>query len=95
MWTNSTPGHYPLLFLANDARPAGYSKHRQEGSDMHGKQIDWRSLILRLCKYGSAGAKNKATFQGKTRVLLCNKGKHLQTVDGATSSGKEKNLKAA
>lgn len=41
-------------------------------------------------KYGSAGAKNKGEFQGKTCSLLCNWGKHLQAVDQATSSGKEK-----
>lgn len=31
MWTNSGPERDPLLLLACDATPTGYSKQRQEG----------------------------------------------------------------
>lgn len=39
--------------------------------------------------------RTRAEFQGKAWFLLCNEGKHLQTVDQATSSRKKKNLWAA
>lgn len=65
--------------LTQYPRPIAITAGR--ASDKHSKHIDWWGLISRLCKYGSAGAKSEGEFQGKARLLLCNEGKHLQTVD--------------
>lgn len=91
MWTNSGPGRDPLLLLATDATPVGYSKHRQDG----------RGQVQQTNRLGQAWFKESAnmdmqeqttrgSFGGKKGFLLCDVGKHLQTVDWATSSGKEK-----
>lgn len=91
MWTNSGPGRDPLLLLATDATPVGYSKHRQDG----------RGQVQQTNRLGRAWFKESAnmdmqeqttrgSFWGKKGFLLCDEGKHLQTVDWATSSGKKK-----
>ena len=65
MWTSSGPGRDSLLLLATDATAAGYSKHRQGGTeDKYSKQIDWVRPDLKT-NMEVRGQTTRGSFRGK------------------------------
>lgn len=79
-WSKCGPGHDPLLLLATDAIPTGYSKHRQGDSgqvqqtnrlDQAGFKDSANMEVQEQTTRGSFRGKKKRDFYCVTRENIC------------------------